>query len=91
MRRIIVLALSVILALVVVAPVASGQVGQGSKASGTAGELAAAWWQWGLSKPAAENPIFGGSYTGGPQCDGQPVTDTKGKKWFLAGSFSESG
>jgi hypothetical protein len=63
-----------------------GQVGQGAKASGSAGELTAAWWQWALSKPAAENPLIG-DYNGGSQCDGEPVTDVSGKKWFLGGSW----
>jgi hypothetical protein len=44
-KRIIVMALSVVLALSLAMPTALGQVGQGSKASGTASELAAAWWQ----------------------------------------------
>jgi hypothetical protein len=85
MKRIIVMAISVVLALIVAAPIAFGQVGQGSKASGTAGELGAAWWSWLVSTPKSENPSID-SYTGGPKCDGQPVTETKGKKWFLAGS-----
>jgi hypothetical protein len=86
-KRIVVMALSVVLALVVAMPMALGQVGQGSKASGTASELAAAWWQWALSEPVAKNPLAG-SYKGGPQCDGQPLSDTQGKRWFLAGTFS---
>ncbi len=89
MRRIIVMAISVILALTLAMPVAFGQVGQGSKASGTASELAANWWQWALSKPVEENPLLG-EYSGGPKCDGQPVTETPGKKWFLAGTFDGS-
>ena len=56
MKRIIVVALSVVLALTLATPMA---LGQGAKASGTAGELAAAWWQWALSKPVAENPLLG--------------------------------
>ena len=65
MKRIVVMALSVVLALVVAMPMALGQVGQGSKASGTASELAAAWWQWALSEPVAKYPLAG-SYKGGP-------------------------
>ena len=87
-RRILMLVLSIVLALGLAAPVALGQVGQGAKASGKAGELVAAWWQWALSKPAEENPLIG-DYSGGPQCDGEPVTDVSGKKWFLGGSLSE--
>ena len=88
MRRIVVLALGVLLALTLAAPVASAQVGQGAKASGKASELVAAWWQWALSKPAATSPLIG-DYSGGDQCDGRPVTDVSGKKWFLGGSLSE--
>ena len=89
MRRIVVLALGVLLALGLAAPMASAQVGQGAKASGKAGELAADWWQWALSEPTATNPLVG-SYEGGPQCDGRPLGDVPGKKWFLAGSFDGS-
>jgi hypothetical protein len=83
------MALGVLLALTLAAPMASAQVGQGAKASGKAGELAADWWQWALSEPVATNPLVG-SYTDGPQCDGRPETDVPGKKWFLAGSFDGS-
>ncbi len=91
MRRIIVLALSVILALSLAMPAAFAQVGQGAKASGKASELAADWWQWALSKPTDVNPLLGGDpdYSE-EQCDGQPVTDVPGKKWFLAGTFDAS-
>jgi hypothetical protein len=89
MRRIVVLALGVLLALALAAPLASAQVGQGAKASGKASELAADWWQWALAEPVATNPLVG-DYTDGPQCDGRPVSDVPGKKWFLAGSFDGS-
>jgi hypothetical protein len=85
-KRLVLLALGVVLALILAAPVASGQPGQGSTATGASGKLAAAWWQWGLSEPVDTNPLFG-SYTGGPQCDGQPLTDTLAKEWFLGGSL----
>ena len=88
MKRVVLIALSVVLALGLASPMALGQVGQGANASGKAGEEVAAWWQWALSKPAAENPLIG-DYSGGPQCDGEPVTDVSGKKWFLGGSLSE--
>ena len=87
-RRSVMIALLALLALALASPMALGQVGQGAKASGKAGEQVAAWWQWALSKPAEENPLVG-SYSGGPQCDGEPVTEVSGKKWFLGGSFSE--
>lgn len=89
MRRIVVLALGVLLALALSMPMALGQVGQGAKSSGKAAQLAAAWWQWALADPVATNPLVG-DYTGGPQCDGRPLSDVPGKKWFLAGSFGGS-
>lgn len=91
MKRAVVIALSVVLALVVAMPMALGQVEHGAAASGKTGELAADWWQWALSKPIAENPMLGGDpdYTE-EQCDGQPVGDVPGKKWFLAGTFDGS-
>jgi hypothetical protein len=85
-KRAIVMTISVLLALIVALPMAVGQVGKGADASGTAEELAAAWWQWALSKPTADSPLIG-SYEGGAQCDGTPVTPTQGKQWFLAGTF----
>jgi hypothetical protein len=86
MKRMIVMAISILLALTLAMPVAFGQVGQGSKASRSTGELAAAWWQWALSKPAAESPLFGGgSSYNKKQCDGEPVTATPDETWFLAG------
>ena len=89
MRRIVVLALGVLLALASAVPLASAQVGQGAKASGKASELAADWWQWALAEPVDTNPLVG-DYTDGPQCDGRPVSDVPGKKWFLAGSSDGS-
>jgi hypothetical protein len=85
-KRAIVMALSVILALALAMPASLAQVGQGAKASGKAAELAALWWQWALVDPPATNPLVGG-YEGGPQCDGEPLSDAPGKKWFLAGAF----
>jgi hypothetical protein len=88
MKRIVLMALSVILALTLAMPVAFGQVGQGTKASGATGELVTAWWQWALSKPVEDNPLFGGdpNYSD-EQCDGQPLTDTVDNQWFLAGTL----
>lgn len=81
MKRAIVLAISVILALVVVAPVASG-----AAPSPSTQELAAAWWQWALEEPAGQNPLEGnydGSVPPGDiQCDGRNPSGV----WFLAGS-----
>ena len=91
MKRAIVIAISVLLALIVALPMAFAQVGQGAKASGSAEKLAAAWWQWALSKPVEDSPLIGGdpNYSEA-QCDGTPVTPTQGKQWFLAGTFNGS-
>ena len=89
MKRMIVMAVSILLALTLAMPVAFGKAGQSEKASGSPVELAAAWWQWALSKPVEDFPLFGGdpTYTE-EQCNGEPVTDTKTETWFLGGSVS---
>lgn len=46
----------------------------------TYGEWSVAWWQWGLSIPAATNPIL--DTTGANCAEGQA-----GHVWFLAGTF----
>lgn len=46
----------------------------------TYGEWAAAWWQWALSIPAAENPVTDGT---GEFCH----VGQSGPVWFLAGNF----
>jgi hypothetical protein len=87
-RRMLVVALSAVLALAVAMPMAFGQQAeQESPTFGQTGELAAAWWQWALSKPVDTNPLLG-EYRGGPRCNGRPVSDTPGtqKWWFLAGT-----
>jgi hypothetical protein len=93
-KRIIILALGVLLALALASPVALAQVGQGAKASGEAAELAAAWTQWAYSKPAAESPLIGPNEDhpvySEEQCDGTPLSTTQGKTWFLAGTPDSS-
>jgi hypothetical protein len=90
-KRAIVIAISVLLALIVALPMAFAQVGQGAKASGKVAELSVAWWQWALSKPVDDNPMIGEDPTySEEQCDGTPVTSTQGKWWFLAGTFGGS-
>jgi hypothetical protein len=78
-KRAIMLALSIILALIVAVPIASGQ-------SLDPGQAGAAWWQWALEKPTSENPQMG-AYSGGIKCDGK-----SGQKrvWFLAGTLDGS-
>jgi hypothetical protein len=74
-RRIVVIALSVILALVVAIPMASAK---GDSTEQNLGDLTADWWNWALQKPS---PLEG-SYNGGPKCDGNYVKGV----FFLAGS-----
>jgi hypothetical protein len=91
MKRLIVMAVSFLLALSLAAPVAFAKAGQSSTASGATGELVTAWWQWALSKPANSNPLFGGdpNYSE-KQCDGTPLNGTPAKTRFLAGTFDGS-
>jgi hypothetical protein len=86
MRRIAVIALSVVLALVVAMPLAFGKPasteqkpsppGQLKK---NLGDLTGEWWNWGLS--TSPSPLEG-SYTGGTQCEGEYVEGV----FFLAGA-----
>ena len=90
MKRMIVMAVSVFLALILAAPMALGQVEQSSTSSGATGNLVAAWWQWALEEPSGQNPLEG-SYDqsvppGDIQCDGSNPSGV----WFLGGSVSES-
>jgi hypothetical protein len=76
-KRAIVVAISVILALVVAAPIASGK---SSSQSQNLGQLTAEWWNWAVST----NPSpLEGSYKGGAQCNGEYVEGV----FFLAGSL----
>ena len=90
MKRTIMLALGVLLALALTTPMALAEVGQGKVASGTTEKLAAAWTQWAYSKPEAESPLKGGNYEGGLRCDGTPVSPTPGNTWFLAGTVGSA-
>jgi hypothetical protein len=92
-KRIIIMALGVLMALALATPMALAQVGQGANAAGTPEELAAAWTQWAFSKPVNEDsPLFGGdpNYSGEGRCDGTPLSPTQGNTWFLAGTFDSS-
>ena len=71
------MAISVILALAVAAPIASGQTanqGQDLK------ELTEAWWTWALTDPS---PAVGDYDVGDPQCEGEFVEGV----FFLAGTL----
>ena len=101
MKRIIIMALGVLLALALAAPMALAQVEQGAKASATIQEgtpsdklAAAAWAQWAYSK-SVDNPVDSPLVGGDPnyseeQCDGTPVSPTQGNPWFLAGTSDGS-
>jgi hypothetical protein len=75
-RRAIVLAISVILALGVAAPIAAGQ---NQSHSNILKELAAQWWNWAVLEPS---PLVGDYSEGDPQCEGEFVEGV----FFLAGT-----
>ena len=75
-KRVIVMAVSVILALAVAAPIASGKpVSQGQDLKA----LTEAWWTWALTDPS---PAVGDYDVGDPQCEGEFVEGV----FFLAGT-----
>jgi hypothetical protein len=86
-QRILVLAISVILALSLAMPVAFAQ-GSSSKQDTSLEELTAGWWKWALKKPAQVNPLLG-DYSwkeqprGAAKCEG----NSKGGIWNLAAEF----
>ena len=73
-------AISVLLALVVAAPIASGQ---STSQSQNLGQLTAEWWNWAFS--ISPSPLEG-SYEGGAQCNGEYVEGV----FFLAGALGGS-
>jgi hypothetical protein len=75
-KRVIVMAISIILALAVAAPIASGQPAS-QRQDLTA--LTEAWWTWALKDPS---PMVG-EYEGGQQCEGEFIDGV----FFLAGTF----
>jgi len=86
-RRIILIALSVMLALLVAIPMASGKpvpTGRNPSPPGLLKQLGAEWWIWALEEPTATNPLLG-DYTDGPQCDG--FFNKAGGIFFLAGTI----
>jgi hypothetical protein len=78
MKRAVMLLLSIILALMMAAPIASAH-------SIDVGQAGAAWWQWALERPTSENPQVG-EYSGGIKCDGNSGQGL----WFLAGTLDGS-
>lgn len=91
MNRILTIALGFVLAVTLASPAAHGQAAVERAQPGKTAELAADWWIWAVSKPQAENPLLGGEpeYTD-EQCDGRPVGDAPGKRYFLAGTLDGS-
>ena len=86
MKRAIVMAISVLLALIVASPIASGQ--QASTDQGI-GALTDNWWNWAFENPTATSPLLG-DYSGGERCDGFQQGNETGV-WFLAGEFALEG
>jgi hypothetical protein len=92
MKRAIVVAISVLLALVVAAPIASGQSSSQGKNLGKGqnlGKLTGDWWNWAVS--TNPSPLVGGDLVGGvpadyteAQCDGNFVDGV----FFLGGSIT---
>jgi hypothetical protein len=87
-RRIVVIALSVILALVVAIPMASGKddPNEHEKKLSPPGQLkknlpdlTGEWWNWALQKPS---PLVGSYNKNSPKCEGEYVEGV----FFLAGS-----
>jgi hypothetical protein len=86
-RRIVVITLSIILALVVALPMAFGQTASAaqepSSPQGDLARLTAEWWNWAFATTKGPGPMEG-SYTGGTQCEGEYVDGV----FFLAGAAS---
>jgi hypothetical protein len=74
-KRVIVMAISVILALAVAAPIASGKTASQSQ---DVKALTEAWWTWAITEPS---PLEG-NYKGGPRCEGEFIEGV----FFLAGT-----
>jgi hypothetical protein len=85
-KRAIVLALSVILAIVVAAPIASGKQASMGKSIGAFSDN---WWNWAFENSTATSPLVG-DYSGVEQCDGFQEGNKTGV-WFLAGEFALEG
>jgi len=80
------MALSVILAIAVAAPIASGKQASMGKSIGAFSDN---WWNWAFENSTATSPLVG-DYSGGEQCDGFQEGNKTGV-WFLAGEFALEG
>jgi hypothetical protein len=88
-RRIVVIALSVILALVVAMPLASGNPASTEQESAppgqlnkNLGDLTAEWWSWAFQDPSPLEGSYTDKKTDEPRCEGEYVEGL----FFLAGS-----
>jgi hypothetical protein len=94
-KRIIVLAVSVILALIVAAPTmvfAADNSPVVPPHKGHYAKLSKEWWKWAYSVPASENPLADATETDGSKCAaGQPAAGKRGGVWFLGGLFTAPG
>jgi hypothetical protein len=93
-KRAIVMALTVILALVLAAPTLFAadkpQVVSPDKADYA--KLSVKWWQWAYSIPASDNPLSVATEEDGATCaTGQPAAGRRGGTWFLGGLFTPVG
>ena len=85
MRRIVLIAISAIMALVVAVPIASGQTTPTATDTQTLGELGAEWWTWALEEPVPTNPLQDKHKAS--QCKGTTSFEG-GEVLFLAGTTS---
>jgi hypothetical protein len=83
-RRIVVMALSVILALVVAIPIASGKPALTNNKQ-TLGKLGAEWWTRVIEEPVPTNPLYGSYTKESPKCD-VSTTFAKREVFFLVGT-----
>jgi len=83
-RRIVVIALSIMLALVVAIPMASGKAALTNNKQ-TLGKLGAEWWTQIIEEPVPTNPLYG-SYTKKSQKCDVSTTFAKREVFFLVGT-----
>jgi hypothetical protein len=83
-RRIVMIALSVMFALVVAIPIASGATALRND-SQTLGALGAEWWTWAIEEPVPTNAQFGSYTDKSPKCEGS-TTFANQEVFFLSGT-----
>jgi hypothetical protein len=86
-KRTIILALGVLLALMVVAPAVSARSSSGQSADPA--ELAAGWWKWAVKKPSEVSPLLGDySWKEQPQGAAKCAGGSRLGVFNLAGEFT---